>query len=77
SLSALAMLFRGWAVAHVENLSHGHEIFRAGLALLRELGTVADLPIYLYMHATMFGQARKYQSAIEVVTDAIGEAKAT
>jgi predicted ATPase len=29
------------------------------------------------MHATMFGQARKYQSAIEVVTDAIGEAKAT
>ncbi|MBB4292250.1 putative ATPase/class 3 adenylate cyclase [Rhizobium leguminosarum] len=77
SLSALAMLFRGWAVAHVESLSRGHESFRAGLALLRELGAVADLPIYLYMHATMLGRARKYQTAIEVVTDAIGEAKAT
>ncbi|MBY3068439.1 AAA family ATPase [Rhizobium laguerreae] len=77
SLSALAMLFRGWAVAHIENLSSGHEIFRAGLALLRELGTVADLPIYLYMHATMLGQARKYQTAIEVATEAIREANAT
>ncbi|MBB4237031.1 ATP-binding protein [Rhizobium esperanzae] len=77
SLSALAMVFRGWSTAHVENLSRGQEIFHQGLALLRELGTVADLPIYLYMHATMLGQARKYQAAIEVVTDAIGEAKAT
>ncbi|PDT04677.1 hypothetical protein CO666_07975 [Rhizobium chutanense] len=77
SLSALAMVFRGWSTAHVENLPRGQEIFHRGLALLRELGTVADLPIYLYMHATMLGEARKYQTAIEVVTDAIGEAMAT
>jgi len=77
SLSAVAMLFRGWATAHVENLSRGHEMFRAGLALLKELGTVADLPIYLYMHATMLGHARKYEAAIEVATDAIREARAT
>jgi len=77
SLSALAMLFRGWATAHVENLSRGHEMFRTGLALLKELGAVADLPIYLYMHATMLGHARKYQAAIDVATDAIREARAT
>lgn len=77
SLSALAMLFRGWAIAHVENLSRGHEMFRTGLALLKELGAVADLPIYLYMHATMLGHARKYQAAIDVATDAIREARAT
>ena len=52
-------------------------MFLGGLALLRELGAVADLPIYLYMHATMLGRAHKYQAAIEVVTDAIREARAT
>jgi predicted ATPase/class 3 adenylate cyclase len=77
SLSGLSLLFGGWADAHRNDLASGHEMFREGLSLLRELGAVADLPIYLYMHATMLGYAGKYEQAIDVATDAIKEAKAT
>jgi len=77
SLSGLSLLFGGWANAHRNDLAGGHEMFREGLSLLRGLGAVADLPIYLYMHATMLGHAGKYEQAIDVATDAIKEAKAT
>jgi predicted ATPase/class 3 adenylate cyclase len=77
SLAGLSLLFGGWASAHHDNLSGGHEMFRQGLTLLKGLGAVADLPIYLYMHATMLGLAGKYIQAIDVVTDAIHEAKET
>ncbi|QPB23019.1 AAA family ATPase (plasmid) [Rhizobium sp. CC1099] len=77
SLSGLSLLFGGWANAHSKNRSAGFEMFQEGLSLLRRLGAVADLPIYLYMHATMLGLAGNYASAIEVATDAIREAKDT
>ena len=77
SLFGLSLLFDGWAKAHSDDLATGHEMFREGLALLRELGAVADLPIYLYMHALMLGRAYRYEQAIAVATDAIKEAKAT
>lgn len=77
SLSGLSLLFGGWARAHGESLTSGHTMFREGLSLLQNLGAVADLPIYLYMHATLLGLADKYESAIEVTNDAIEKAKET
>ncbi|MDI7862218.1 AAA family ATPase [Rhizobiaceae bacterium n13] len=77
SLFGLSLLFSGWAEAHLHNLAAGHDTFRQGLALLRRLGAVIDLPIYLYMHAEMLGLAERYEAAIDVVTDAIKEAKET
>ncbi len=77
SLSGLSLLFAGWALAHGESLTSGHAMFREGLSLLRSLGVVADLPIYLYMHATLLGQAGNYESALEVTNDAIEKAKET
>lgn len=77
SLSGLSRLFQGWAMAHLENLASGHETFQSGLAILRQLGTVVDLPIYLYMHATMLGRAEKYDAAIEVADEAIDRARET
>lgn len=77
SLSGLSLLFAGWARAHGESLTSGHAMFREGLSLLRSLGAVADLPIYLYMHATLLGLAGKYESAVEVTNDAIEKTKET
>ncbi|MBW9052420.1 ATP-binding protein [Rhizobium mesosinicum] len=77
SLAGMSLLFGGWAKAHSDDLLAGHEMFGEGLALLKDLGAVADLPIYLYMHATLLGLAGKYEQAIDVVTDAIRQAKET
>ena len=77
SLSGLSILFSGWAEAHRTSLASGHATFQNGLALLRELGTVADLPIYLCMHATLLGLAGKIEPAIDVVNEAIGRGEET
>nr|WP_307235007.1 AAA family ATPase [Pararhizobium capsulatum] len=71
SLFGLSQLFGGWADVHRGKLADGYETFQEGLSLLRGLGAVIDLPIYLYMHASMLGLARDYATAIEVVGDAI------
>ena len=65
------------AQAHRTSLASGHATFQNGLALLRELGTVADLPIYLCMHATLLGLAGKIEPAIDVVNEAIGRGEET
>ncbi|AUX76893.1 ATP-binding protein [Sinorhizobium fredii] len=77
SLSGLSQLFRGWAEAHRGNLASGHSVFREGLSLLRTLGAVADLPIYLYMHATLVGLAGRLGDAIDIVNEAIQKAEET
>ncbi|MCZ4092235.1 ATP-binding protein [Sinorhizobium psoraleae] len=77
SLTGLSLLFEGWARAHLENLASGHRTFQSGLSLLKQLGAVIDLPIYLYMHATMLGLAQKYEAAIDVANEAIEKAKET
>ncbi|WP_159949565.1 AAA family ATPase [Rhizobium sp. 18065] len=77
SLSGLSLLFAGWALAHSESLDSGHAMFGEGLSLLKSLGTVADLPIYLYMHATLLGLAGKFELAVEVTNDAIEKARET
>ncbi|UJW77065.1 ATP-binding protein [Rhizobium sp. SL42] len=77
SLSGLALLFAGWAHAHSEDLDSGHAMFSEGLSHLRSLGAVADLPIYLYMQATLFGLAGKFERAVEVTNDAIEKARET
>ncbi|ACP25766.1 putative adenylate cyclase [Sinorhizobium fredii NGR234] len=77
SLSGLSLLFGGWAEAHKGSLDDGHSAFREGLSLLRKLGAVADLPIYLYMHATLLGRACKTGEAIDIVNEAIQKAEET
>lgn len=77
SLSGLSLLFGGWAEAHRGNLANGHQTFRDGLSLLKQLGAVIDLPIYLYMHAMMLGRSKEYAEAIEVADEAIDRAEAT
>jgi len=77
SLSGLSRLFGGWAEAHRGALQHGHDTFCEGLMLLRSLGAVADLPIYLYMHATLLGLAGKFEAAIDIANEAIAKAEET
>ncbi|MCA1491726.1 ATP-binding protein [Sinorhizobium alkalisoli] len=75
SLSGLSLLCGGWAEAHRGDLASGHKRFRDGLKLLRGLGAVADLPIYLYMHASLLGRAGSFASAIEVADEAIAKSE--
>ncbi|MDX0424410.1 ATP-binding protein [Sinorhizobium medicae] len=77
SLSGLSNLFGGWAEAHRTSLASGHALFQSGLSQLRELGAVADLPIYLCMHATLLGLAGRIEPAINVVNEAIGKGEET
>lgn len=77
SLSGLSLLFGGWAEAHRGSLASGHKRFQDGLLLLRDLGAVADLPIYLCMHAALLGRAGKLESAIDVANEAIEKAEET
>jgi predicted ATPase/class 3 adenylate cyclase len=77
SLAGLSLLFGGWARARTDDLASGHEIFREGFSVLKRLGAVADLPIYLDMHATILELNGKLEQAIEVVDEAIAEAQET
>ncbi|MEI2298280.1 ATP-binding protein [Ensifer sp. MJa1] len=77
SLSGVSRLFSGWARAHEESLTGGHAMFLEGLSLLKSLGAVADLPIYLYMHATLLGLAGEFEAAVDVTNDAIEKARET
>ncbi|MCA1407961.1 AAA family ATPase [Ensifer sp. IC3342] len=77
SLSGFSLLFGGWAEAHRTSLASGYATFQSGLSLLRELGVVADLPIYLYMHAMLLNLAGKIEPAIDVVDEAIRKGEET
>jgi predicted ATPase/class 3 adenylate cyclase len=77
SLAGLSLLFGGWAKAHNGNLAPGHKMFWEGLTTLRRLGAVADLPIYLDMHAAILSLEGKLDTAIGVVNEAIAEAQIT
>ncbi len=77
TLSGLSLLFGGWARAHRGDLSGGHEMFRDGLSLLKQLGAVIDLPIYLFMHATILGLAGQPELATKVADEAIDNARET
>lgn len=77
TLSGLSLLFGGWALAHRDDLAGGHEMFRSGLSLLTELGAVIDLPIYLFMHATILSLSGQHELATTVANEAIDKARET
>ena len=62
---------------HGGDCAAGNARFQEGLSLLQQLGAVSDLPIYLYMHATMLGMMQDYAAAIAVVDSAIENANET
>ena len=77
SLAGLSLLFGGWAKAQRDDLAGGHALFDSGLATLKQLGSVVDLPIYLDMQATILGLEGAVDTALDVVTEAVAEAKGT
>lgn len=77
SLFGLSQLFGGWVQTHGGDCTAGNARFQEGLSLLQQLGAVSDLPIYLYMHATMLGMMQDYAAAVAVVDSAIENANET
>jgi predicted ATPase len=77
SLEGLSSLFGGWVLAQTQNLADGLEMFGNGLSLLKRVGAVVDLPLYLDMNAAMLGLNGKLEEAMGVVDEAIGKALET
>jgi predicted ATPase len=77
SLEGQSLLFGGWVLAQTKNLTSGHEMFGNGLSLLKRVGAVVDLPLYLDMHAVLLGLNGIVEEALEVVDEAIGKALQT
>ncbi|WP_163267700.1 AAA family ATPase [Chelativorans alearense] len=74
-LNGLSLLFGGWARAQLKkDIDSGHEVFCNGLEVLEQLGSVADLPIYLYMHSKILGLEGKVNEAIAALDRAISQA---
>ncbi|TWG98253.1 putative ATPase [Mesorhizobium sp. J18] len=76
-LTGLSLLFGGWAKARLQDLATGHEMFITGLGILKQLGSIVDLPIYLYMQATILGLQGKPDAGIIAVTEAISQGNET
>lgn len=76
-LTGLSLLFGGWAKARTQDLAAGHDMFDTGLGILKQLGSVVDLPIYLYMQATILGLQGRLDAGIAATTEAIGQGNET
>jgi predicted ATPase/DNA-binding SARP family transcriptional activator len=77
-LNGLSLLFGGWAKSQLDpNTNSGHEVFCNGLEVLEQLGSVADLPIYLYMHSKILALEGKFDKAIAALDRAVSEARDT
>ena len=63
SLAGLSQLFAGWAKVRRGDVAGGHALFDRGLATLKQLGSMADLPLYLDMQATISGSKANCGSA--------------
>jgi predicted ATPase len=70
-MSAKAKIFGGWARALTTSVPDGLSQFGEGLAMLREIGTEEDFPIYFDMHAELLARADSFGPAIELLDRAI------
>lgn len=74
-LDGLSRLFGGWAIAHTRDPKAGMKMFVSGLETMESLGSAGDLPLYLYMHATILQRAGGAEMAMSVIERAIETAE--
>lgn len=74
---AKGLVFRGWAVAHLEDPIAGLALIRAGLDSQEDVGTREDYPIFFDMLAEVLGMTGQNSEALHVIDEALIEAAAS
>jgi adenylate cyclase len=74
---AKGLVFRGWAVAHLEDPIAGLALIRGGLDSQQNVGTREDFPIFFDMFAEVLGMAGENSEALHVIDEALTEAAAS
>lgn len=67
---AKALIFRGWALAMLDDPKGGLEAIEIGLARQREIGTIEDFPMYVCLHAEALMASNRADVAVAELTDA-------
>ena len=73
---AKGLVFRGWAVAHLEDPIAGLALIRAGLDSQEDVGTREDFPIFFDMLAEVLDMTGENSEALHVIDEALTEAAA-
>lgn len=74
---AKGLVFKGWAVAQLDNPAAGLELIRAGLDSQQNVGTREDFPIFFDMLAEVLGMTGENSEALHVIDEALSEAAAS
>lgn len=74
---AKGLVFKGWAVALLDNPPAGLELIRAGLDSQQNVGTREDFPIFFDMLAEVLSMTGENSEALHVVDEALSEAAAS
>jgi predicted ATPase len=70
-------VFRGWAVAHLDDPTTGLALIRAGLDSQQNVGTREDFPIFFDMFAEVLGMTGETSEALRVIDEALSEVAAS
>ena len=74
---AKGLVFKGWAVALLDNPPAGLELIRTGLDSQQNVGTREDFPIFFDMLAEVLSMTGENSEALHVVDGALSEAAAS
>jgi predicted ATPase len=74
---AKGLVFKGWAVAQLDDPPAGLELIRAGLDSQQNVGTREDFPIFFDMLAEVLSMTGENSRALQVVDEALSEAAAS
>ncbi len=70
---AKGLVFKGWAVAQLDDPRAGLELMRAGLDSQQNVGTREDFPIFFDMLAEVLGMTGERTKALHAVDEALSE----
>lgn len=68
--SAKAMVFKGWAMSEIGNLSEGLDMMRTGISSHVPIGTNEDPPVWLEMLASGYLNSGEYKAGLDTLEEA-------
>lgn len=77
SLNAKGLIFDGWCTAELGDAEAGGEAAESGAAILAEIGTREDFPVYSEMRAEIRAMRGDQAAALRLLDEALTEAEAT
>jgi predicted ATPase len=74
---AKGLVFKGWAVAQLDDPSSGLTLIQAGLEPQQDVGTREDFPIFFDMLAEVLGMTGEHSRALQVIDEALADTAAS